>query len=79
MSDLERIVQAIEVLTQKVTNLQNELTGLRADLTLHGRHQNDQIEAHKKKLNAFPLNSITPWWNLPSSKHGKPHRRGVTD
>lgn len=57
MNDTARILEAIDVLNQQMTNLQTEMTGLRADV----RSMALSEDAAKKKWTPSSENCTTPW------------------
>lgn len=60
MSDTGRILEAIEVLTQRVDNLHKEVSGLRTDM----RAYDVDAQAHKKKVTPSKMTymqSLSRW------------------
>lgn len=70
MRDTERILEAIEVLAQRVDNLNREVAGLRDDLRLNDVDH----EASKKKLMVSNRSYTLPSLNWRKSKHGNKTR-----
>jgi hypothetical protein len=73
MNDVERVLEAIEVLTQQVDNLSKELSGLRTELRLYDADQ----EALKKKAMASNWSYTPPSLNLPNSRRGNSLRNAA--
>ena len=66
MSDRDSILDAIAVLGQRLDNIDRNFAQLRADIALHRSHQDDEIEANKKKLMTFKPSSMNHGWSLHS-------------
>lgn len=61
MSDTERILEAIAVLTQRVDNLHIEVSGLRTDV----RAYDADLQAHKKKATRSRMSFMAHWLRWP--------------
>jgi Tfp pilus assembly protein PilO len=72
MNDTARILEAFDVLTQQMTNLQTEMTGLRADV----RSMALSEDAAKKKWMPSSENCTTPWSSWHDSVRGERSRIG---
>lgn len=66
MTDTDRILEALNVLTQQIANVECELAGVRADIQHIGVGQDNT----KKKLTTWNDNYTPPSWRLPASAPG---------